>query len=239
MVSLQRWKDVGSKQKKQDRVLTVMLPEIVMNILPDDVWCKILSLSVSKPGLHASTDQFELLAEQSRLLELRLVCKGFDNICTAEHSLLLKACIPGSVYNRPHLLHSMQIYLRRHSSQFEQFLGFCSSACAVEALDALSCRKLKMALLCDTSQAVLSRLSCFSSLTACTICLPDRSVNVPPPILDLAALKGLSDLRELSLHRRERRLPLQVYLSDLKRPNNSSACQLPTALLSPHPLVAS
>ena len=202
-VSPSELKDVGGKQKKQDRVLTVMLPEIVMNILPDDVWCKILSLSVSKPGLHASSDQFELLAEQSRLLELRLVCKGFDKLCTAEHSLLLRACIPGSVYHQPHLLHSMQSYLRRHSSRFEQFLGFCSSACAVEALDAMSCSKLKIALLCNTSQAVLTRLSCFSSLTACTICLPNRAAdNMPPPVLDLAALKGLSDLQDLSLQGR-------------------------------------
>ncbi len=126
------------KQGKQDRVLTVIMPEIVMNILPHDVWYRILSLSVSKPSLHASSDQIELLAEQSRLLELRLVYKAFDKICTAEHSLLLRACISGSIYHRPHLLHSMQIYLRRHSSQFQQFLGFCSSACAAEALDAMS-----------------------------------------------------------------------------------------------------
>ena len=181
----------------------MMLPEMLTTILPDDVWCKILSLSVSEHSLHASSDPSELLAEQSRLLKLRLVCKGFDTICTAEHSLLLRACIPGSVHHRPHLFHSMQTYLRRHSSQFEQFLGFCSSACAVEALDAMSCSKLKMALFCDTSQAVLSRLSCFSSLTACTICLPDRPVgSMPPPSSDLAALKGLSDLQDLTLEGR-------------------------------------
>ncbi|DBA98839.1 TPA: hypothetical protein ACH3X1_014601 [Trebouxia sp. C0004] len=158
--------------------------------------CKILSLSVSKLSLHASTDQLALLAEQTRLLELLLVCKGFVKICTGEHSLLRRACIRGSMYDHPHLLHSMQTYLRRHSSQIGQFLGFC----AIEALAAMSCSKLTMALLCDTSQAVLSRLSCFSSLTACTICLPNRSVdNMPAPVLDLAALKGLSDLQDLSV----------------------------------------
>ena len=92
-------------------MLTAM-PKVLMTILPGHVWCKILSLSVSKPSLHASGDQFELLAEQWRLLELRLVCKGFDKICTAEHSLLLRACIPGSVDHRPHLLHSMQTLLK-------------------------------------------------------------------------------------------------------------------------------
>ncbi len=197
------------KQGKQDRVLTVIMPEIVMNILPHDVWYRILSLSVSKPSLHASSDQIELLAEQSRLLELRLVYKAFDKICTAEHSLLLRACILGSIYHRPHLLHSMQIYLRRHSSQFQQFLGFCSSACAAEALDAMSFSKLKTALLCDTSQAVLTRLSSFSSLTACTMCLPGRSVNLPPSLLDLAALKGLSELQDLSLQGSLRESSLQ------------------------------
>ena len=78
-VSPSELKDVGGKQKKQDRVLTVMLPEIVMNILPDDVWCKILSLSVSKPGLHASSDQFELLAE-SRLIEAAGTALGVQGV---------------------------------------------------------------------------------------------------------------------------------------------------------------
>lgn len=97
----------------------------------------------------------------------------------------------------------MQSYWRRHSSQFEQFLGFCCSACAVEALDAMSCSKLKIELLCDTSQAVLTHLSCLSSLTTYTICLPNRAAdNLPPPVLDLAALKGLSGLQDLSLQGR-------------------------------------
>ncbi len=179
------------------RGLTVLLPEVLMTILPDHVWCKIPLLSVSEPGPLCRS---ALLAEQSRLLELRLVCKGFDKICTAENSLLIKACIRGN-QARPHLRHSMQTYLRRHSSQFEQFWGFCDSACALEALDAMCCSKLKMAVFCETSQAVLSRLSCFSSITACELCLSDRSVySTPAPALDLAVLQGLSDLQDLRLY---------------------------------------
>jgi len=73
-----------------------LLPEVLMTILPDHVWCKILSLSGSERSLHPSSCQLALLAEQSRLLELRLVSKGFDKICTAENSLLIKACIRGN-----------------------------------------------------------------------------------------------------------------------------------------------
>ena len=77
---------------------------MLMTALPDHVWCKILSLSMSNPSLLPSSDQLALLAEQLRLLELRWVWKGFDKIGKPEHSLLLWACIPGSINYRLHLL---------------------------------------------------------------------------------------------------------------------------------------